>query len=191
MIFTYQIWPNFFSKEICNDIIEHTKNSHSLSDGVIGSDDISLKEQEEIRRSQIAFIDNNDLKQSIYDCACLVNRDHFGFNLSDNYVHNDLQFTEYSEKSKGKYDYHMDMYAGGGSPYYDRKMSVVIQLSDTDSYEGGDFYIKLGTNAFTEPKFRDQGTAIFFPSFLLHKITEVTKGTRNSLVTWLNGPSWK
>jgi len=37
---------------------------------------------------------------------------------------------------------------------------------------------------------RKQGTVIVFPSFLKHRVTEVTRGKRYSLVQWLNGPDF-
>jgi PKHD-type hydroxylase len=30
-----------------------------------------------------------------------------------------------------------------------------------------------------------------FPSFVLHRVTPVTKGTRYSLVAWVSGPPFK
>ena len=35
-----------------------------------------------------------------------------------------------------------------------------------------------------------KGAMILFPSFLLHKVSPVTKGTRNSLVGWVRGPNF-
>ena len=38
---------------------------------------------------------------------------------------------------------------------------------------------------------KDQGTLILFPSYVLHEIKPVTKGERNSLVTWITGKPFK
>jgi PKHD-type hydroxylase len=38
---------------------------------------------------------------------------------------------------------------------------------------------------------RKRGTVIIFPSFLQHRVTEVKRGTRYSLVQWYNGPEFK
>jgi len=32
---------------------------------------------------------------------------------------------------------------------------------------------------------------IFFPSYTLHEVTPVTKGTRYTLVGWVHGPAFK
>jgi len=37
---------------------------------------------------------------------------------------------------------------------------------------------------------RDKGTVLFFPSYLTHRITNITKGVRNSLVSWFHGPTF-
>ena len=35
------------------------------------------------------------------------------------------------------------------------------------------------------------GDLVVFPSYVLHEVTPVTKGERNSLVCWVTGPSFK
>jgi PKHD-type hydroxylase len=36
-----------------------------------------------------------------------------------------------------------------------------------------------------------QGTLILFPSYTLHEVMPVTKGERNSLVSWVTGKPFK
>jgi PKHD-type hydroxylase len=36
-----------------------------------------------------------------------------------------------------------------------------------------------------------KGMAWFFPSYMLHRVTPVTKGVRRSLVLWVGGPEFK
>lgn len=38
---------------------------------------------------------------------------------------------------------------------------------------------------------RDKGTVIIFPSYILHRVTPVTKGVRKSLAVWISGPRFK
>jgi PKHD-type hydroxylase len=38
---------------------------------------------------------------------------------------------------------------------------------------------------------KTQGTLIIFPSYVLHEVMPVTKGERNSLVTWVTGKQFK
>lgn len=80
----------------------------------------------------------------------------------------------------GKYDVHTDQYTNGT-----RHLSVIMNLNDT--YEGGDLI-------FTDQKLKeikkfklDKGSILFFPSNFMypHSIQSVTKGTRYSIVSWL------
>ena len=41
---------------------------------------------------------------------------------------------------------------------------------------------------FTNPSFRDKGAVVVFPSWVRHRVTPVTRGTRYSAVAWFNGP---
>jgi len=38
---------------------------------------------------------------------------------------------------------------------------------------------------------KEQGTLVMFPSYTLHEVMPVTKGERNSLVSWITGPAFK
>lgn len=71
-----------------------------------------------------------------------------------------------------------------------RKLSVVLQLSDPEDYEGGNLELKdeAGQNYFAP---RERGTIIIFDSRTQHQVLPVTKGLRKSLVAWVVGPRWK
>ena len=62
----------------------------------------------------------------------------------------------------------------------ERKMNLIIQLCDTDEYEGGDLYI---ANHHASRTF---GTCIFFPADYPHNVTKITNGKRICLI----GRSW-
>ena len=48
--------------------------------------------------------------------------------------------------------------------------------------------IKNFSKSYKEGRIKPtKGTLIFFPSYYLHKVHKVTKGTRYSLVTWFVG----
>ena len=66
----------------------------------------------------------------------------------------------------------------------DRKLSLVVQLTDTTEYKGGDLIIE----GVRTPK--DLGTAIVFPSCFVHEVRPVTFGTRWSLITFAWGPAF-
>jgi hypothetical protein len=61
-----------------------------------------------------------------------------------------------------------------------RKINLVIQLSDESEYDGGDLCIGKHKSS------RTIGTGIFFPAEVYHNVTEITRGSRVSLI----GHSW-
>ena len=99
----------------------------------------------------------------------------------------EIQFTEYRSDEGGKYDWHHDV-NWNGQDGLDRKLSISIQLSDKTDYLGGDFEFEEINSSMD---FKGIGTIIIFPSYLRHRVTKVTSGTRRSLVAWFYGPSWK
>lgn len=76
-----------------------------------------------------------------------------------------------------------------------RKLSVTINLTDPNDYDGGDLKFDYGNHADMETETcldaREQGSVIVFPSFQHHCVTPVTRGTRYSLVLWVLGEPWR
>ena len=96
-----------------------------------------------------------------------------------------IQLARYDGTDQGFYDWHTDF--AGFRPL--RKISVSIQLSRSEDYEGGDLELLFGNQA--EAMDRTRGAFIAFPSFVLHRVTPVTRGTRWSLVAWILGNRWR
>ena len=88
--------------------------------------------------------------------------------------------------SEDHFDWHLDFGPGAIS---ERKLSITVQLSDEDAYEGGDLEFMVNKEYVKAP--REQGTVIVFPSFIMHRVTPVTKGTRESIVGWIAGPPFR
>jgi len=99
----------------------------------------------------------------------------------------------------GYYDWHADQH-DNAEMYKDksinfnnkiRKLSLTLQLTESSKYEGGDFQFQWldrdKIKITTVKKARELGTVIIFPSFMWHRITPITKGTRRSLVNWSIG----
>ncbi|KOG33018.1 oxidoreductase [Streptomyces viridochromogenes] len=66
-----------------------------------------------------------------------------------------------------------------------RKITVIVQLSDASSYEGGGLQM-FGVD--TEELPRERGSVLVFPSLIDHRVTPVTQGLRRALVAWVAGP---
>lgn len=149
---------------------------------------LSGKDQynEELRKSSVMFIENTPKNDWIYNklasLAINCNNERYWFDLLGFYQ--ELQLTRYS---KGDFfDWHLDFGAGEISA---RKLSITIQLSDADAYEGGDLQFMINNKIENAP--REKGTIIIFPSFIMHRVTPVTKGIRQSIVGWVSGPPYK
>ena len=71
-----------------------------------------------------------------------------------------------------------------------RKLSFSLQLSEPDSYRGGELeFLDNCGNPFFAPKQR--GTMVVFDSRVRHRVREVKSGLRKSIVGWVVGPRWK
>jgi PKHD-type hydroxylase len=185
---------NIFTPEECKKIIEvgtSGRLASPLTYGTVGDltqHEDNLKEVAKVRKSPVAWIrsdiqENHWIFQRMRDAVKNINDQFFNYDLTEI---QSLQFTSYDGKEAGFYGKHIDMmYTGAGT----RKLSVSIQLSSGDDYEGGD--LLLHTRDDPERPHRQQGTGIFFPGYTLHEVTPVTQGKRYSLVAWILGPRFK
>lgn len=115
--------------------------------------------------------------------AKIENRN-FGYDIS---TIGQIELLKYKEG--GKYEMHQDV---GWFEYpFQRKLTMIVQLSDSDDYEGGDLIFRDDSTEEVTDRIRDKGSIIIFPSMMHHTITPVTKGERLSLVTWIEGPAWR
>lgn len=187
----WQMWGSRFSKSSCERIVSLAKLLPQKDAGVGGEETGSVNK--EVRRSKVRWLngampDFKDLYLDIVDMFHQANRVAFGVDLW--YLH-EMQFTEYNAEDEGYYNWHIDTFLDGKTPSQ-RKLSMVIQLSDPDDYEGGQLEMQPW---FMEPppadKLKTQGTTIIFPSLVHHRVTPVTRGTRHSLVAWMEGPAWR
>lgn len=94
-----------------------------------------------------------------------------------------LQYTQYGPGQH--FDWHLDLGPGSTSA---RKLSLSIQLSEPDDY--GDGQLEF-VGRPVGPEARQRGTAVIFPSYLGHRVSPVTSGTRRSLVAWAYGPAFR
>jgi PKHD-type hydroxylase len=146
-------------------------------------------EIKQIRSSSVKWIPKSKQWQWLYDKMMAMATEandalwHFDLISADEQI----QFTEYYDTADGHYDWHQDIGPGNASL---RKVSITIQLSDSDEYEGGDLQFWQGAAAVLDAP-RGAGVAVIFPSYLMHRVTKVTKGTRRSFVLWVGGQHYK
>lgn len=90
----------------------------------------------------------------------------------------------------GHYGWHKDTQIPRGA--YNRILSMSIALNDATEYEGGQLQLLTGLTVDGKPKVKTAdlskaGNAVMFPSYMDHRVTPVTRGTRATCVTWLFG----
>jgi Rps23 Pro-64 3,4-dihydroxylase Tpa1-like proline 4-hydroxylase len=80
----------------------------------------------------------------------------------------------------GKYEIHTDSYSNNP-----RSLSVIMNLND--NYEGGNLIFTDQKEKEIKKLKLDKGSIVFFPSNFMypHSIQPITKGTRYSIVAWL------
>lgn len=181
-------WENGFSAEELDKLIEYC-DQLPASKGTVGDsgpdEDISV-----IRESKVSWVGLNPDTQWIYDRLAYIVRQLNGqFYKFDLYGFNeDFQYTIYNEEDSGHYTWHLDagVSYNGAAP---RKLSAVLQLTDPAEYEGGD--LELFSSANPTQVTKQKGLVSAFPSYMLHRVSPVTKGIRKTLVVWVCGPSFK
>ena len=175
---------NYFTALECKKIIKYCGSLTKQKATVFNEDSQTITK----RFSDIAWVEYNEDSKWFYDKLALgidsLNQKFYQFDLTG---FQNLQFTEYNSLDKAKYDWHMDIVLGHNTNSLTRKLSATLLLND--EFEGGDF-------EFFDFEKRNQpcmpiGSLIIFPSFMTHRVMEVTKGVRNSLVCWCVGPKFK
>jgi len=177
------VMPKVLDAGSCSHAIALAQ-SFPATEGRIGTTDV---ERGEIRRSQIWFFDPSPQTDFIFAplrrAATHLNQ---GFRFAITDFGTGCQIARYSSEVRGHYDWHIDL---GTGRFSRRKLSLSVQLSAADAYEGGDLEFHL--SGLDHVKMRQQGTLIAFPSFLEHRVTPVTRGERFSLVGWVDGPPYR
>ncbi len=123
----------------------------------------------------------NWLYERIWNWTNIANDELWNFDLIG--FKDSPQYTKY-ESPGGKYDWHMDIM---GSGINHRKVSFVCELGT--NFQGGKLQFKTG--AGHQEIDLNYGDAVLFPSFYLHRVTPLIKGTRESLVQWISGKPYK
>jgi len=177
--------PNVFSEKEINTLLDKIEPL-PYHRAVVGEEE---KIKDQIRRSNIKWLTEETFQETyfkLFDLIEDVNNQYYGFNLQG--APEMIQYTEYNSNEKGYFNWHLDL-GSGKIRYTQRKISVTITLSDPDSYKGGDLDFLIGESPIRSK--RGIGSAIIFPSYLLHRVTPVTKGMRKSLVLWVGGCQFK
>ena len=195
MIITEPKWKSYivettqpiFTPEQCKMII-NAGRAEPRNNAEVGNDKDNKKTQVNTKTrtshiSWIPFSKMTDMYKDIDKIMQATNRNHFGF---DGMTINEMaQYTEYPEG--GFYDWHVDNDVNFTHEPPVRKISMTCLLSPENEFEGGDLEL-MSEGKVAKIK---QGQAIFFASFIRHRVKPVTRGRRQSLVMWFGGTPFK
>jgi len=115
-----------------------------------------------------------------------LNAQHYGFHLFPSTRDGGVSYNIYKGSNKGEYKWHQDAENEGTA--YELKLTAIINLSEKP-FVGGEFFIwnnkEIEISQLIVP-----GTLLIFPSFYIHKVKPVLKGTRKTLTFWRHGKPW-
>ena len=182
-------WDGAFTDEEIQKIIDYCESKELDIGTTYGTADKS--DTEKVRISKIGFHERTPNIGWIFDKLNFIlqsiNEMYYGFELNG---YNMFQYTTYKAEEKGKYNWHMDMLLGDRSKDYEpRKLTLTLLLND--DFEGGEFQLNMGNQNNPTILPAKKGRALLFPSFMIHRVTPITKGTRKSLVVWCLGPKFQ
>lgn len=174
-----------FPPDYVQNILEEGRKAEVIVGSVYSKSQAGLTADSKIRRSKIAWLNHlPTIKNDLFDFVTEANRKSFSYDVHKSA---DIQFTEYHCSEKGHYDWHEDWNQFDGANF-ERKLSVTVQLSAPDEYEGGEFELH---NIDLPDWIKERGSILVFPSFVRHRVKPVTAGVRRSLVAWFEGPRWR
>jgi len=182
----WEVWTGALSPDECRNVIARGE-AYPAQQSTIGFDG-TTRADPGYRTSVVRWLDVH-MEHAIVDrfmrLVHLSNRTNFGVDIDRPF---EVQFTEYHGSAQAKYDWHQDVWLESDH-MFDRKLSVVVQLSDPKDYDGGVF--EFFGIAAPDAVFAPQGSVLIFPSWLQHRVRPVTRGIRHSLVSWVEGPRWR
>lgn len=185
-----------FTPEQCDDIIRLGQR-YTPEVAKVGTENINDKKKKggtidkKKRITQITWIPFNDpnampMYSLIENAMNRVNTNHFGYDFPQL-----TEFAQFTHYPKGAfYDWHMDSEVHFVDEPLVRKISMTVLLNDPKEFKGGELQF-LDDNKDKTNNDLKRGEAVFFASYLRHRVTPVTQGDRKSLVMWFGGPPLK
>lgn len=193
----YVWFPSVLSPPEC-DALSQLAETRGLTDGAIGNDGNASAVVHDYRKAETAQLLPSDrvsgesiewLFERVRDKVMWANANHYRFDLHG--LWQQINFLKYQAAQHegdipGHYDAHQDF---GGGDSSQRKLSVVLQLSNPADYDG--CRLLLHTEREFDPGHVGQGDMLVFPSWCVHRVSAITRGERRALVSWVSGPQFR
>jgi len=178
-LFNTCFYPQVFSPAECEQLI--ALQGLTKKSGLAGKPE----PLDSVRKSTSTYLPLDDstrwIHERIYPLVQFLNENYYHFKIE---LLSPAQVIAYPVG--GFYDWHVDL---GYDDLSARKLSVVAFLTPRSDYQGGQLKLVSGLR-MEEDINQEQGTVVFFPSYMLHKVEPVTAGLRHTLVMWAYGPSF-
>ena len=187
-----RVWPGELPADLCGLIVDLGDSLTAVKATVTDERVTGGKRlAEDVRRTDVGFWNETHwINGLLAHYALLANRETWNFDLA---LMPGVQYATYTEQSF--FSWHIDELPNPYGPLaparwigLNRKLSVIVNLSGSEAYEGGDVQLRdrIG-NPMAIDRIRERGTVLVFPSNVAHTVTPVTSGVRNSLVGWYLG----
>lgn len=176
----------FISLEQCQELLADRENLN-LDSAMIEGGNVD----DRIRKCRMAWLDRDDRYGWLFDLIQgfveVGNDKYYQFDILG---FEPLQYTAY-DSLDDHYELHIDCGKNiGRDGRYHRKLSFSIQLSDPESYEGGNLELFYANESFIQAP-REQGSITVFSSSVPHRVTPITRGERYAIVGWVYGPPFR
>jgi len=200
------IYPEAFSSESVSKALDIGSNLDLKQAQVNSVNGVVVnKERRYCEVGYITHVPSNDwLYEEIWNIFTYVNEKNWKYPIDSM---SQVEFLAYG--AGHNINWHRDTLAQTArstqdGPDWDKILSLTIQLSDAEDYDGGDSqFLDEESDSDADPvvakefspgnpivsQMRRKRSLIVFPSVLMHRVTEVTRGTRKSLVVWAGGKS--
>lgn len=176
--------PDAFSESECDRIISTTTKAPADEARLVGR-----QRDHNLRQADLVWLDDVEgmgwVMDRLIDLVRTANKAQFDFDLRE--FAESPQVASYQASKGGHFAWHSDI--GDGPVASKRKLTLVLQLSNSETYESGD--LEVMPSAHVVVANRSRGCVSVFPSFALHRVTPVTHGERHSLTVWAHGPAFR
>lgn len=184
-----------FTPEECDQIVEMGEliafSQGGFAKGTVGEDAQGGMQDSNVRDTDIVWLhpnrDNEWVHHKLSHLLGHINHDKFQVDLTS---FDGFQFSKY--EVGGHYHWHIDVMNRPPNAALHRKLSVVLALTDPEEYDGGELLLnRSGSQDHPDAMKPNKGDVIVFYSFVPHKVAPVTRGVRQTLVTWAMGDKFR
>ena len=170
-------FPGVFSHAECDDILAIAEPQLKYRSGL-------SEPREGVRTALTAWLEPGPRVQWIVDrLSTLVHQVNAYYRFDVTGFRDMLLISRYEVGDH--FAWHFD---NAEAPTSTRKLSLSVQLSAPQDYEGGALeFSPRGELPFA----RARGSAIVFPSYMCHRASPVTRGSRAALIFWAHGPAFR